>query len=63
MITGLFGGVIGSISFAIIADLFPPEARGRVMGVVQTAFAASQVLGIPLALCSPTAGAGTRPSC
>jgi len=27
MITGLFGGVIGSISFAIIADLFPPEAR------------------------------------
>jgi len=50
MITGLFGGVIGSISFAIIADLFPPEARGRVMGVVQTAFASSQVLGIPLAL-------------
>jgi predicted MFS family arabinose efflux permease len=50
MITGLFGGVIGSISFAIIADLFPPEARGRVMGVVQTAFSASQVLGIPLGL-------------
>ena len=50
MITGLFGGVIGSISFAIIADLFPPEARGRVVGVVQTAFASSQVLGIPLAL-------------
>jgi predicted MFS family arabinose efflux permease len=50
MITGLFGGVIGSISFAIIADLFPPEARGRVMGVVQTAFAASQVMGIPLGL-------------
>jgi predicted MFS family arabinose efflux permease len=50
MITGLFGGVIGSISFAIIADLFPPQARGRVMGTVQTAFAASQVLGIPVAL-------------
>jgi predicted MFS family arabinose efflux permease len=50
MITGLFGGVIGSISFAIIADLFPPETRGRVMGVVQTAFSASQILGIPVAL-------------
>ena len=50
MVTGLFGGVIGSISFAIIADLFPFEARGRVMGVVMTAFAASQVLGIPAGL-------------
>jgi predicted MFS family arabinose efflux permease len=50
MVTGLFGGVIGSISFAIIADLFPLSARGRVMGVVQTAFAASQVMGLPLGL-------------
>jgi predicted MFS family arabinose efflux permease len=50
MVTGLFGGVIGSISFAIIADLFPFELRGRVMGSVQTAFAASQVMGIPLGL-------------
>jgi predicted MFS family arabinose efflux permease len=50
MVTGLFGGVIGSISFAIIADLFPFEARGRVMGVVMSAFAGSQVLGIPLGL-------------
>jgi predicted MFS family arabinose efflux permease len=49
-VTGLFGGVIGSISFAIIADLFPFEVRGRVMGVVMTAFAASQVLGIPMGL-------------
>jgi predicted MFS family arabinose efflux permease len=49
-VTGLFGGVIGSISLAIIADLFPLQARGRVMGVVMTAFAASQVLGIPLGL-------------
>lgn len=50
VITGLFGGVIGSILFAIIADLFPFTMRGRVMGFVQTAFAASQVLGIPLGL-------------
>jgi predicted MFS family arabinose efflux permease len=45
--TGLFGGVIGSIVLAIASDLFPPQMRGRVMGLIQTAFAASQVLGIP----------------
>ncbi len=48
IVTGLFGGVIGSISMAIIADLFPLEVRGRVMGTIQTAFAASQVMGLPL---------------
>ncbi|MBC7371201.1 MAG: MFS transporter [Bdellovibrionaceae bacterium] len=50
IITGLFGGVIGSIAFAIITDLFSMEKRGRVMGFVQTAFAASQILGIPVGL-------------
>jgi predicted MFS family arabinose efflux permease len=50
MVTGIFGGVLGSVSFAIIADLFPLQVRGRVMGTVQTAFAASQVMGIPLGL-------------
>ncbi|MEO7427404.1 MAG: MFS transporter [Fibrobacteria bacterium] len=50
IVTGLFGGVIGSVSMAIIADLFPMQVRGRVMGFVQTAFVASQVLGLPLGL-------------
>jgi len=50
IVTGLFGGVVGSIVLAIITDLFPLHARGRVMGFVQTAFAASQVLGIPIGL-------------
>jgi len=50
MVTGVFGGVIGSISFAIIADLFPFAQRGRVMGVVQTSFAASQVMGLPVGM-------------
>lgn len=48
--TGVFGGVIGSISFAIITDLFAIQVRGRVMGFVQMAFASSQVLGIPIGL-------------
>jgi predicted MFS family arabinose efflux permease len=50
VITGLFGGVVGSIVLAIVTDLFPLHLRGRVMGYVQTAFAASQVLGIPVGL-------------
>lgn len=50
IVTGIFGGVISSISFAIISDLFKLEQRGRVMGVVQSAFAASQVLGLPIGL-------------
>lgn len=50
MVTGVFGGVLGSVSFAIITDVFPLEQRGRVMGFVQTSFAASQVLGIPIGL-------------
>lgn len=50
MVTGLFGGVIGSIVLAIVTDLFSFEQRGRVMGFVQTAFAGSQVLGIPAGL-------------
>ncbi len=50
ILTGLFGGVISSISFAIITDLFKVEVRGRVMGFVQMAFAASQILGIPIGL-------------
>ena len=50
IVTGLFGGVIGSIVLAIATDLFAPQMRGRVMGLIQTAFAASQVLGIPIGL-------------
>jgi predicted MFS family arabinose efflux permease len=70
IITGIFGGVIGSVSFAIITDLFKMEVRGRVMGFVQMAFAASQILGLPIGLLLAThfgwhapfwmiAGAGT----
>jgi predicted MFS family arabinose efflux permease len=50
IITGLFGGVIGSISMAILADIFPLAQRGRAMGFMQMGFGASQVLGIPISL-------------
>ena len=42
--------MIGSVVLAIATDLFALQLRGRVMGFVQTAFAASQVLGLPVGL-------------
>src|SRR4029079_7074434 len=50
MSTGVCVGVSGSISLAIVADLFPMEQRGRAMGFMQMGFGASQVLGIPIGL-------------
>lgn len=50
IVTGLFGGVMGSIGMAIVADLFPFQARGRVMGLMMTAFSGAQVLGLPIGL-------------
>ena len=50
IVTGAFGGVVAAIIFAIVADLFQNDQRGRVMGYVQMAFAASLVAGLPLAL-------------
>lgn len=50
IVTGIFGGVIGSISMAIVTDLFALNKRGRVMGFIQMGFGSSQVLGIPISL-------------
>lgn len=50
IITGLFGGVLGSVVMAIITDVFALEVRGRVIGFIQMGFAASQVLGIPIGI-------------
>lgn len=50
IVTGVFGGVVASVSMAIITDLFLLNQRGRVMGFVQMAFAGSQILGIPIGL-------------
>ncbi len=46
-LTGLFGGILASVSLAIAGNLFHLDQRGRVMGYVQMAFSASQVLGLP----------------
>jgi predicted MFS family arabinose efflux permease len=50
IVTGVFGGVIGAVSMAIVTDIFPMERRGRVMGFMSMGFSLSQVAGIPLSL-------------
>jgi predicted MFS family arabinose efflux permease len=50
IVTGIFGGVIASVSLAIVADLFDMKVRSRVMGFVQMSFAVAQVAGIPLGI-------------
>lgn len=50
IISGVFGGVINSISLAIVSDLFLLKQRGRVMGYLQMAFSVSQILGIPIGI-------------
>jgi len=50
IITGIFGGLSGSISFTILADLFPFAMRGRVAGLVQASFAGAQIMGLPIGL-------------
>jgi len=50
ILTGLFGGVMSSISMAIVADIFSLEQRGRVMSFMQMGFGLSQIVGIPLSL-------------
>ena len=50
ILTGLFGGVMSSISMAIVADIFSLEQLGRVMGFMQMGFGLSQIVGIPLSL-------------
>ena len=41
MFTGSFGGVLGSIVLAIVADSINPERRGTAMGIVMSAFSAA----------------------
>ncbi len=50
VLAGLFGGIIGAQVFAIVADVFTYERRGRAMGAVMSAFAVASILGVPLSL-------------
>ncbi|MBI4306467.1 MAG: MFS transporter, partial [Chloroflexi bacterium] len=47
-IQGLGGGVMMSLSFVTIGDLFPPSERGKYQGLIAAMFGVSSILG-PLA--------------
>jgi predicted MFS family arabinose efflux permease len=50
MVAGCFAGPASALSLAIIADVVPPERRGRAMGAVLGAFSIASVLGVPAGL-------------
>ena len=50
VLAGIFGGPATSLSLSIIADVIPPERRGRALGTVMGAFSAASVLGLPASL-------------
>ena len=47
-VTGGFGGVLGALIFAIVADVIPEERRGSAMGLVMSSVAAGFVFGVPI---------------
>ncbi len=48
--TGIFGGVIAAICYAMVSEIFSLQQRGRAMGSLHVAFALCQVLGLPAAV-------------
>ncbi len=58
---GIFGGPATSLALAIIADLIPPERRGKAMGAVMGAFSVAQVMGLPLSLKAADLGGWRAP--
>ena len=48
--TGAFGGIIGAISMAIIADIVPMARRGFAMGKMMSGFSLAAIAGVPLGL-------------
>ena len=45
IVTGVFGGVVGSVGLAIVADLFPPRERGRFAGLFGSVFGFASAIG------------------
>lgn len=50
ILTGVFGGVLNILVFALVTDLVPFERRGRAMGTVMASFSVASVIGIPIGL-------------
>jgi predicted MFS family arabinose efflux permease len=50
VLTGAFGGVLGSLVLAIVGDAVPESRRGQALGIVMGAFSVASVVGVPLGL-------------
>src|SRR3954470_8879918 len=50
ILAGAFGGPATSLSLSIVADLIPPERRGKALGAVMGSFSVAAVLGVPAGL-------------
>ena len=50
VLAGAFGGLCGSVIFAIVGDIIPMERRGRAMGLVMTSYSLASILGVPAGL-------------
>jgi DHA1 family inner membrane transport protein len=49
-LTGIFGGVLGALTLAIVGDIVPIERRGHGMGIIMTSFSLAAVIGVPTGL-------------
>jgi predicted MFS family arabinose efflux permease len=50
VLAGIFGGPAASLSLAVVADVIPPERRGKAMGIVMGSFSLASVFGVPAGL-------------
>jgi predicted MFS family arabinose efflux permease len=46
-LTGLFGGIGGSVILSMVGDYIPQERRGQAMGILMTGFALASIVGVP----------------
>lgn len=49
-VAGAFGGVLGAVVMAIVADGISYDKRGFAMGIMSTAFSAASIMGVPISL-------------
>lgn len=50
VVAGAFGGPATSLALSIVADIVPPQRRGRAMSTVMGAFSIASIAGVPLGL-------------
>ncbi len=50
LLAGVFGGLIATVSLALITDLIPGNYRARALALVMSAFSIASILGVPFGL-------------